>query len=205
MTFWTPRPSPNHGAVRARTRGIIIHSTRGGASSFDAEFEATCAWFANPSSQVSAHRVIGYNGEGAVCVGDGLIAWHAGEFNSDYLSVELVQPYPWNEYSDSQYRTLSELLHFWCEKYNIPYSRKYIIGHDEVTPGKTDPGDLFEWDRLFKEDMPMDKEKLIYWLNSLWEVREGFNAGAEHFPLMRPISDELFNIIVGIKEATRLQ
>ena len=33
--------SPNRGGVRPHTYGVVLHSTRGGASSYDAEYRAT--------------------------------------------------------------------------------------------------------------------------------------------------------------------
>ncbi len=57
-------------------------------------------------------------------------------------------------YTDSQYEAASRLLADICTRYGIECSREYIIGHDEYNPQKTDPGELFDWERL----MSMTKE-----------------------------------------------
>lgn len=55
-------------------------------------------------------------------------------------------------FSEAQYLALERLIHDLCVRYGIPMDRQHIIGHDEYSPTKTDPGDLFDWDRLFPEE-----------------------------------------------------
>lgn len=51
-------------------------------------------------------------------------------------------------FTDAQYDSLRLLVEDLCLRYQIPMDRDHIIGHDEYAPGKTDPGELFDWDRL---------------------------------------------------------
>ena len=53
-------------------------------------------------------------------------------------------------FTDEQYVSLKELLKDICQRNSIPYDRQHIIGHDEYNPQKSDPGELFVWDRLFE-------------------------------------------------------
>lgn len=208
---WEPRPTDNHYGPRINTVGIIVHSTRGGASSQEREYQATCAWFANPASQVSAHRVIGFDGNGAICVADDRIAWHAGPFyNPSYLGVELTQPTINDDYSAAQYDSLRQLLKWWCTKYNIPFDRNFIKGHDEISLVKSDPGHKFDWSRIFKEDevaalSDEEKRAVREGLDEIWQVREGLRAAAEYLPDLIPLHWKMFDAVVKIKVATGLQ
>lgn len=143
--------SPNHGGVRAVTKGCIIHSTRGGQA-YGTEFTATLNWFANPAAQVSAHAVISRAGEVAFPVAADLIAWHDPASNSAYLGVELEQPSPDDPYTEAQYGALATLLRQWAQAFGFPLDRSRLRGHDEtssgIAEGKTDPGYQFNWTKL---------------------------------------------------------
>lgn len=51
-------------------------------------------------------------------------------------------------YTDEQYEALKVLVKDICQRNNIPFDREHIIGHQEYSPNKVDPGELFDWDRL---------------------------------------------------------
>jgi len=51
-------------------------------------------------------------------------------------------------FTDAQYGALSALVTDLCERYRIPMDREHIIGHDDYSPEKHDPGELFDWNRL---------------------------------------------------------
>ena len=53
-------------------------------------------------------------------------------------------------FTDAQYESLSALVRDVCERNGIPYDRDHVIGHEEYSGTKTDPGELFEWDRVFE-------------------------------------------------------
>lgn len=52
-------------------------------------------------------------------------------------------------FTDEQYKALLALVKDICERNGIPFEREHIIGHDEYNPKKSDPGELFDWGRLF--------------------------------------------------------
>lgn len=52
-------------------------------------------------------------------------------------------------FTDSQYRSLSTLIQDIISRHpNIIFDRKHIIGHDEYTDRKSDPGTLFDWSKI---------------------------------------------------------
>lgn len=52
-------------------------------------------------------------------------------------------------FTDEQYEALKLLLQDVCQRNGIAYDREHIIGHDEYNPKKSDPGELFDWSKLF--------------------------------------------------------
>lgn len=51
-------------------------------------------------------------------------------------------------YTDEQYESLRVLIRDICLRWQIPCDREHVIGHSEYSPGKTDPGELFDWNRV---------------------------------------------------------
>lgn len=54
-------------------------------------------------------------------------------------------------FTDAQYDALSVLVEDICSRYQIPMDRAHIIGHEEYSPQKQDPGQLFDWSRITPE------------------------------------------------------
>ena len=52
-------------------------------------------------------------------------------------------------FTDKQYASLKTLVDDICTRNNIPFDRNHVIGHSEYNDKKSDPGELFDWDRLF--------------------------------------------------------
>jgi N-acetyl-anhydromuramyl-L-alanine amidase AmpD len=52
-------------------------------------------------------------------------------------------------YTEKQYESLSALVRYLCQSHQIPYDREHVIGHQEYSSQKSDPGELFDWNRLF--------------------------------------------------------
>ena len=52
-------------------------------------------------------------------------------------------------FTDEQYTSLTALIKDICQRNKIEFSRENVIGHDEYNEAKSDPGELFEWSRLF--------------------------------------------------------
>ncbi|WP_052107993.1 N-acetylmuramoyl-L-alanine amidase [Aerolutibacter daejeonensis] len=108
----------------------------------------------NRTGPVSAHYLIGRNGERFQLVSDTRRAWHGGagrwgtitDINSASIGIELDNdghsPFP-----DAQIDSLLVLLEDLCQRLRIP--RTQIVGHSDVAPTrKVDPGPLFPWKRL---------------------------------------------------------
>lgn len=53
-------------------------------------------------------------------------------------------------FTDAQYASLSALVKDICERNGIAFDREHVIGHEEYNPLKSDPGELFDWKRLFE-------------------------------------------------------
>ncbi len=146
------RPSPNYNERKAPLDMIIIHYTD--MASAEEALERLC----DASSEVSAHYLIGKNGQIYQMVKDEMRAWHAGvsswegesDINSRSIGIELdnggeTQDYP--SFPTIQIETLISLCHSLIAKHNIPRAR--IIGHSDVAPGrKKDPGPQFPWNLL---------------------------------------------------------
>lgn len=142
---WRPAPSPNWDVrpFGVRPDTVVVHSTA-----------ASGLWLnvrtlRNPASQVSAHFVIGKDGQIVQLVGLGRRAWHAGvsdlrgrpDVNGFSIGIELVNlndgrdPYP-----EAQVRSTAALIRWMRQIYDIP--DRNIVTHAEVArpPGrKNDP------------------------------------------------------------------
>lgn len=51
-------------------------------------------------------------------------------------------------FTDAQYTALALLLEDICSRNGIPMDRQHIIGHQDYSPRKNDPGQLFDWQRI---------------------------------------------------------
>lgn len=51
-------------------------------------------------------------------------------------------------FTPAQYDALRLLVLDLCERYQIPMDRAHIIGHEEYSPQKADPGELFDWSQV---------------------------------------------------------
>lgn len=95
-----------------------------------------------------------HEGQHARVVPDDLSAWTAGQHNRYSLQVELVQPTRDHEYSTWQYEELARLIAWWREQHSI----ELVTGHEDTEHGrqngKSDPGPMFDWDRLM-EPLPL--------------------------------------------------
>jgi len=89
-------------------------------------------------------------GQHAQLVPDIYQAWHAEELNEYYLSIELAQPTIDDEFTNWQYEETARTILQWKDKYQ--FSLSYIFGHEETVQGqrngKSDPGPMFDWEKL---------------------------------------------------------
>ena len=107
------------------------------------------------SLKVSAHVLIGRDGELTQYVPFGERAWHAGasqyrgrsDCNDFSIGLELegTDTVP---YTDAQYSALAALAAALIGAYGS-LAAEHIVGHSDVAPGrKSDPGEVFDWRRL---------------------------------------------------------
>lgn len=127
---------------------VIIHHTAQHST------EQTLKTFTLPKTQVSAHYVIGRDGQTVHMLNDYLRAWHGGvarwgnvtDINSISIGIELdndgTEPF-----QEAQLTSLLKVLRSLKKAYNIPAAN--FIGHGDIAPTrKNDPSGLFPWQRL---------------------------------------------------------
>ena len=104
--------------------------------------------------RVSAHLVIGRNGDVYQAVEFDKRAWHAGqsEFegralcNDFSIGIELIGPEE-GPFTDAQYDALKVVCSDLCAAYAI--DPNHIVGHRDIAPGrKIDPGADFDYGRI---------------------------------------------------------
>ena len=149
------RPSPNVSERRggARPDIVVLHYT-----AMDSAARA-CDWLCNPQAQVSAHYLIGRNGQITKMVKESARAWHAGagrwgaveDVNSRSIGIEISNtgraPFP-----AAQMDAVETLLAGVLQRWAIPAHR--VIGHSCMAPGrKIDPGPKFDWQRLARQNL----------------------------------------------------
>lgn len=103
---------------------------------------------------VSAHYIIGRDGTIYQLVDEKNIAYHAGlgqtpdkrnHINNFSIGIELMNTKT-DKYTAEQYASLNKLLAEIKNRYTI----KYVLGHDQIAPGrKTDPWN-FDWTKITK-------------------------------------------------------
>ena len=160
-------PPPNPGAASAlkfagnwvgttnfnlrRPNIVVIHHTA------QDSVEQTLKTFTLERTQVSAHYVIGKNGEIYHMLNDLYRGWHGGnsqwgsntDLNSSSIGIELDNN-GFKEFSALQIASLLELLKDLKAKYKIPAAN--FIGHSDIAPTrKNDPNRTFPWKELAKE------------------------------------------------------
>ena len=147
-------PSPNHDArpPGAAIDMLVLHYT--GMKTADEALGRLC----DPASKVSAHYTIDRTGRVYAHVAEERRAWHAGasfwagqsHVNDCSIGIELVNPgheFGYTPYTDEQIGALILLARGILARHPIPPSR--VLGHSDVAPArKTDPGELFPWQRL---------------------------------------------------------
>jgi N-acetyl-anhydromuramyl-L-alanine amidase AmpD len=119
--------SPNYHLDRSGQpiKYLIIHAMIG-------SFNGSIAWFKNPKSKVSAHYLIGLNGQIMQMVHDKDTAWHCWGWNQKAIGIEnedlgKSQTDP-NWMSTDEYNSLVNLAAALVQKYNIPLVN--VIGHN---------------------------------------------------------------------------
>jgi AmpD protein len=142
--------------------GISLPPRQYGGPWIDALFTNTLDPEAHPffrsifDKRVSAHALIRRDGEVVQYVPFDLRAWHAGvscfqgrgSCNDFSIGIEL-EGCDDEPYEQAQYRELAAIADLLMSAYP-GITRERITGHSDIAPGrKTDPGEGFDWDRLY--------------------------------------------------------
>ena len=127
---------------------VIIHHTAQNSTA------QTVRTFQLEHTKVSAHYVIGRDGQIIQMLNDYLRSWHAGrskwgaitDMNSMSIGIELDNNGR-EAFSDAQINALLALLTKLKSKYSIPFTN--FLGHADIAPSrKDDPSALFPWKKL---------------------------------------------------------
>lgn len=152
--------SPNFGERRdgLRPELIVLHYTA--MTDCASAARALC----DPAREVSAHYLIGRDGEVLNLVPEQMRAWHAGagawrgrdDVNSRSIGIELdnngVSPFS-APLMDALRPLLASLLAAW------EIGPERVIGHSDMAPGrKIDPGRRFDWKRLARDGLTVWSE-----------------------------------------------
>lgn len=110
--------------------------------------ENRCAWHAGEGVFLDCEKYT--NKMNFYSVGIELMAIGSKGDMSQYIGDEIYDSLDENliGFTDAQYESLNLLVDELCERYSIPKEKSRIIGHDEFSAHKSDPGELFEWERL---------------------------------------------------------
>lgn len=152
-------PSPNCDERALPISMVVLHYT-GMPTMAEAE-----ARLLDPAAKVSAHYMIGEDGEVVRLVPESKRAWHAGrsywrglnDVNSASIGIELVNPgheWGYRAFPAAQMEALLPLLARIVKAYDIP--RANVVGHSDVAPArKEDPGELFDWPLLARHKLAL--------------------------------------------------
>ncbi|WP_460923491.1 N-acetylmuramoyl-L-alanine amidase [Pontibacter brevis] len=131
-----------------RPNYVVIHHTAQNST------EQTLKTFTEPATQVSAHYVIGKNGQVYHMLNDYLRAWHAGagkwgnntDLNSSSIGIELDNNGE-EPFTEPQINSLLKVLAILKKTHHI--STANFIGHSDIAPvRKVDPNPTFPWKLL---------------------------------------------------------
>lgn len=146
------RLSPNFNERALPITMVVLHYTE--MKPVESALKRLC----DPAAEVSAHYLISEEGEVTLLVPEDKRAWHAGQsywrghkdVNSASIGIELDHPghaLGYRGFAEEQLDALIPLLHRILRRHDIP--RANVVGHSDVAPArKSDPGELFPWDRL---------------------------------------------------------
>ena len=142
------RPSPNFGERKGAVELIVLHYTA------MPDAEAALQRLVDSESEVSAHYLISNSGEVFRLVDDDKRAWHAGagswaghdDVNGRSIGIELDNDGA-SDFAEPLMEALEVLLADLLERHHL--DPKAVIAHSDMAPDrKSDPGRLFDWQRL---------------------------------------------------------
>lgn len=128
----------------------------------------------NPESKVSAHYVVSEEGKIYSLVAEEERAWHAGEshwrghnnLNARSIGIELANTghsHGYKPFPAAQMAATTILCHEILNRHDIP--PRNVVGHSDIAfLRKQDPGHLFDWQHLAREQIgifPFDARPMI--------------------------------------------
>ncbi|PCE24674.1 N-acetylmuramoyl-L-alanine amidase [Burkholderia ubonensis] len=129
---------------------IVIHITEA------TTIGSTIGWFQDPAQRingnpvnVSAHYVVGRDGEVVQMVHHNDVAWHAHSANGDSIGIEHVAKAGRLNPTQAEYCASAALVAWLCDTYGIPVDRTHILGHSEADPHTSHvncPNAVWDWD-----------------------------------------------------------
>jgi len=150
----------NHAGLRKSTLALILHSTRGGASTLLDEYIGSRNYCARKNDRDSGpNLMVGPASVTRFC-SDDTEAWHATINNSVAYGIEIVQPTRTTPFTEWQVKTTATLCAELCYKYDVPIfhmtqnhngqlTERGIYGHEDTAAGtadgKSDPGPMWHW------------------------------------------------------------
>lgn len=168
--------------------------------------------------ELSAHYVIGADGEVVRLVPDEYRAWHAGagewngekqDINSNSVGIELCNGlFGEAEYPERQIEALTELCLHLIDKHN--FAPTQIIGHSDMAPTrKIDPGSKLPWEKLARHGVglwydPADAKKARTTDTTKLLSAIGYgveNQEASEWAFLRHFNPELYFALGGKKGA----
>jgi hypothetical protein len=146
---------------------------------------------------VSIHYIVDTDGTVYQVVHDKDIAYHAGNFWYNQRAVGIEHTgfdatgFQW--YNATQYLASAKLTAYLLQKFNIPLSRSFVLGHEDVpapflavAPNHVDPGPYWLWDYYFslihKQGIPYaanSKDQHIFALHPATDKRPYNKNGTE--------------------------
>ncbi|MDJ0978888.1 MAG: N-acetylmuramoyl-L-alanine amidase [Erythrobacter sp.] len=180
-------PSPNFNERQQPISMLVLHYTE--MKPVETALHKLC----DPEAGVSAHYLISEEGAVTQLVSETKRAWHAGksfwrgnrDINSASVGIELDHPghAPENggyrDFAEAQFEALVPLVARIIKDYDIP--RANVVGHSDVAPmRKTDPGELFPWERLAEYGLCLPRPAKIEPVDP-WHNEGAFILGLERF------------------------
>jgi N-acetylmuramoyl-L-alanine amidase len=174
---------------------IVLHFTA--MATAVAALERLC----DPAAEVSAHYLIGNDGNLWQMVEEKMRAWHAGagewggqsDINSRSIGIELdnTGDHPFGE---PQMQALEGLLRAVMLRWGI--GPNGLIGHSDMAPGrKFDPGPRFDWARLARQGLARETGNQ----SGLAPDMAGFCARAARFGFTAQVSDDVLLAAVRLR------
>jgi len=154
-------PSPNFDSRALPVTMLVLHYT----GMQDAA--SAIARLRDPEAKVSSHYLVAEDGQVLRMVAEQDRAWHAGrsswrgvtDVNSASIGIEIVNPgheFGYRPFPDEQMEALVPLVADIVSRHRIPPAN--VVGHSDIAPArKQDPGELFDWARLAKLGLAVER------------------------------------------------